>query len=120
MSIEHAKIEKEKSRRLAKTEKEKSRLLEDYWKWPEEWAEAINKAPRTVQRHRRPSPSIPQAPSTFLLDEPRPMRPDELTEVRAMWWRLAAQGIRMPAELGVILLDADHPRLNPPQTERQK
>ncbi len=53
MSIEHAKTEKEKSRRLAKAEKEKTRLLEDYWKWPEEWAEAINKAARTVQRHRR-------------------------------------------------------------------
>ena len=66
------------------------------------------------------SPLPPQAPSTFLLDEPRPMRPDELAEVRALWWRLAAQGIRMPAERGVIVLDADNPRLNPTQTERQK
>ena len=51
MSIEHAKTEKKKSRRLAKTEK--SRLLAGYWRWPEEWAEEINKAARTVQRHRR-------------------------------------------------------------------
>ena len=28
-------------------------LLDDHWKWPEEWAEAIGKAARTVQRHRR-------------------------------------------------------------------
>ncbi len=35
------------------------------------------------------------------------MLPDELVEVRAVWWHLAAQGIRMPAEPGVILLDAE-------------
>ena len=52
-----------------------------------------------------PSPSIPQAPSTFLLDEPRPMRPDELVDVRAMWWRQAALGHRLPAEIGVIVLE---------------
>ena len=32
---------------------EKMGLLEGYLKFPEEWAEAINKASRTVQRHRR-------------------------------------------------------------------
>ena len=42
MSIEHA-----------KTEKEKSRLLAGYLRFPDEWANAINKAPRTVERHRR-------------------------------------------------------------------
>ena len=36
------------------------------------------------------------------------MRPDELPDVRALWWQLAAQGIRMPAERGVIVIDAEH------------
>ena len=61
-----------------------------------------------IGRTNTPAPSIPQALSTFLLDEPRPVRPDELAEVRALWWQLAAQGIRMPAEPGVIVIDAEH------------
>ena len=36
---------------------------------------------------------------------PRPVRPDEITELRALWWRQAALGHRMPAELGVIVLE---------------
>ena len=40
---------------------------------------------------------------------PRPVRPDEIPELRAVWWRLAAQGIRMPAEPGVIVIDIEHP-----------
>ena len=60
-----------------------------------------------IGRTIAPAPSVPQAPSPFLLDEPRQMRPDELPAVRAVWWHLAAQGIRMPAERGVIRLDAE-------------
>jgi len=56
-----------------------------------------------------PATSVPQVSSPFLLDQPRPMRPDELAELRAVWWRLAAHGIRMPAEPGVIVIDAEHP-----------
>ena len=41
MSIEHA-----------KTDDKKPGLLDDFWRWPGEWAEEIGKAPRTVQRHR--------------------------------------------------------------------
>ncbi len=29
---------------------------------------------------------------------------DHLTEVRAIWWRQAAQGHRLPAEIGVIVV----------------
>ena len=36
---------------------------------------------------------------------PRPARPDEIPELRAMWWRQAALGHRLPAELGVIVLE---------------
>ena len=57
-----------------------------------------------IGRTNTPSPSVQQALSTFLLGEPRQMRPDELAEVRALWWRLAAQGIRLPAEVGVIAM----------------
>ena len=35
----------------------------------------------------------------------RPIRPDEIANVRAAWWRLAAAGLRLPAERGTILLD---------------
>ena len=58
-----------------------------------------------IGRNIAPSPLVPQALSTFLLDEPRPMRPDELAEVRAIWWRQIALGHRLPAERDVILLD---------------
>jgi hypothetical protein len=44
---------------------------------------------------------------------PRPVRPDEIHELRAIFWRQAALGHRLPAECGVILLDADSPRPNP-------
>ena len=40
---------------------------------------------------------------------PRPVRPDEIPELRAIWWRQIAHGIRLPAEPGVILLDSKHP-----------
>ncbi len=36
---------------------------------------------------------------------PRDVRPDEIPELRAMWWRQAAAGFRLPAELGVIVLE---------------
>ena len=35
---------------------------------------------------------------------PRPVRPDEIPELRAMWWRQVTQGHRLPAELGVIVI----------------
>ena len=35
---------------------------------------------------------------------PRPVRADELPELRAMWWRQARLGHRLPAERGVILI----------------
>ena len=36
---------------------------------------------------------------------PRPIRADEIPELRAMWWRQARLGHRLPAELGVIVLE---------------
>ena len=36
---------------------------------------------------------------------PRPMRPDELPDVRRVWWRQRRhEGIALPPERGVILL----------------
>ena len=35
---------------------------------------------------------------------PRDVRPDEIPELRALWWRQAALGRRLPAERGVIVL----------------
>ena len=36
---------------------------------------------------------------------PRPIGPGELAELRSIFWRQAALGHRLPAELGVILLE---------------
>ena len=35
----------------------------------------------------------------------RPACPDEIPELRAMWWRQAALGHRLPAEIGVIVVE---------------
>jgi len=47
--------------------------------------------------------------NSFSLDRaqlrPRPIGPGELAALRAIFWRQAAQGHRLPAELGVIVLD---------------
>ena len=36
---------------------------------------------------------------------PRPIGPGEIAQLRAMWWRQAALGHRLPAEIGVIVLE---------------
>ncbi len=36
---------------------------------------------------------------------PRPVRPDEIPALRAIFWRHAALGHRLPAKIGVILLE---------------
>ncbi len=36
---------------------------------------------------------------------PRPIGPGELASLRALWWRQASTGHRLPAEFGVILLE---------------
>ncbi len=40
---------------------------------------------------------------------PRPVRPGEVPELRALWWRLAPQGHRLPAERGVIVIEGGRP-----------
>ncbi len=35
----------------------------------------------------------------------RDVRPDELPELRALWWRQATLGHRLPAEIGVIVVE---------------
>ena len=40
---------------------------------------------------------------------PRPVRSDEVSELRAIFWRLAAQGHRLPAERGVIVIEGGWP-----------
>jgi hypothetical protein len=37
---------------------------------------------------------------------PRPVRADEIPELRALWWCQAALGHRLPAERGVIVFDS--------------
>ncbi len=39
----------------------------------------------------------------------RPIGPGELASLRALWWRQAALGHRLPAEQGVILLGGGRP-----------
>ena len=36
---------------------------------------------------------------------PRPVLPDEIPELRAIYWRQARLGFRLPAELAVIVID---------------
>ena len=39
----------------------------------------------------------------------RDVRPDELPELRALWWRQSAQGVALPAELEVIVITGGRP-----------
>jgi hypothetical protein len=39
----------------------------------------------------------------------RPMRPDELPDVRRVWWHQARLGYRLPPEKGVIVLEGGRP-----------
>ena len=36
---------------------------------------------------------------------PRPVRPDEVPELRAIFWRQVALGHHLPAEIGVIVIE---------------
>jgi len=36
---------------------------------------------------------------------PRPVRDDEILDLRTLWWRQAAQGHRLPPETGVIVIE---------------
>ena len=40
---------------------------------------------------------------------PRPIGPGELPELRALWWRQAAAGHRLPAEAEIILIEGGRP-----------
>ena len=40
---------------------------------------------------------------------PRDVRADEIPELRAMWWRQARHGHRLPAENGVIAIEGGRP-----------
>ena len=44
---------------------------------------------------------------TFPVDRliPRRIRPDEIRHVRQAWWNQAAEGYRLPAERGVIVIN---------------
>ncbi len=48
-----------------------------------------------------------EIPTSQLL--PRPVRPDELPELRAIFWRQVALGHRLPAERGVIVIEGGRP-----------
>ena len=36
---------------------------------------------------------------------PRDVRPDEIPELRSLWWRQASFGHRLPAEINVIVIE---------------
>ena len=36
---------------------------------------------------------------------PRPVRADEILDLRELWWRQVALGHRLPAEIGVIVIE---------------
>ncbi len=36
---------------------------------------------------------------------PRPVRDDEIPELRVLWWRQASAGHLLPAEIGVIVIE---------------
>ncbi len=36
---------------------------------------------------------------------PRPMRPEERSLVVACWWAMRREGVRLPADRGVIVID---------------
>ena len=40
---------------------------------------------------------------------PHPIRDDEIPELRAMWWRQARLGLRLSAEIGVIVIEGGQP-----------
>ena len=40
---------------------------------------------------------------------PRPIGPGEMAQLRVLWWRQAALGHRLPAEIGVIVIDGGQP-----------
>ena len=40
---------------------------------------------------------------------PRPVRADEIPELRSIYWRQAALGHRLPAERGVIVIEGGWP-----------
>ena len=40
---------------------------------------------------------------------PRDVRPDELPELRSLWWRQARAGHPLPAEVGVIVIEGGRP-----------
>ena len=40
---------------------------------------------------------------------PRPVRPDEIPELRALWWRQARLGHRLPAEAEIIVIEGGRP-----------
>ena len=70
---------------------------------------------RGVRRGQTPNPSESTSLGSDGLDTnleilvsqllPRPVRPNEIPELRAVWWRQAGLGHRLPAERGVIVLE---------------
>ena len=49
------------------------------------------------------SPGVVELPVENLTH--RPMRPDERSLMVAFWWRMRREGVRLPAERGVIVLE---------------
>ena len=70
-------------------------------------AESFGNDAPVSSKSRAPIQAIPECEAEALAyGEARPTG-YQLAETRAMWWRQAALGHRLPAERGVILLDAE-------------
>jgi hypothetical protein len=53
------------------------------------------------------SASTPQVRPSRPKSTRAPCGPAEIPDVRALWWRLCARGVRLPAERGLIVIPGD-------------
>lgn len=75
---------------------------------PDGKAPVLGRAPRLSERISQHRDNLKHSLQTEIPQDRlrrRAMRLDELPEVRRLYWAHAAQGTRLPAERGVILID---------------
>ena len=66
----------------------------------------INTPPKSEQPERSTERDPGRTPFIDIAQlVPRPVRPDELAVLRSIYWRLAALGHRLPAEIDVIVIE---------------
>ncbi len=69
------------------------------------------RGPHPDRSNRRPQRLIAPCDWPSIIEWPvenfirRPMRPSERSLVVACWWRMRREGVRLPADRGVIVID---------------